>query len=127
MIKERQMWIVAIGIALGFGTSVQAIAENTAPSGEQVFRQRCQSCHSVDIAKPSTLGPNLAGVVGRKAASTAFKYSEALKTSNLTWTRANLDRYLSGPARMVPGTRMSVVLSDPVQRAALIHYLSSTR
>jgi cytochrome c len=77
--------------------------------------------------QPARVGPNLAGVVGRKAASTAFNYSPALKASGLTWTRANLDRFLTGPARMVPGTRMSVVMSDAAQRAAVIQYLSQAR
>jgi cytochrome c len=127
MTGKWRILIAVMGVSLGLGASVRAIAENPAPDGAQVFRQRCQSCHSVDVAKPSVIAPSLAGVVGRKAASTPFKYSDALKASNLTWTRANLDRFLSGPARMVPGTRMSVVLSDPAQRAALIQYLSKTR
>jgi cytochrome c len=70
------------------------------------------------------LAPNLAGVVGRKAGSTAFNYSTALKNSNLVWNRANLDRYLTAPARTVPGTRMVVSVTDAAQRAALLNYLT---
>ncbi|HEX7877505.1 MAG TPA: c-type cytochrome [Sphingobium sp.] len=103
------------------------VAAQPAPNGEQLFRQRCAMCHVNAAGKPATLGPNLSGVVGRKAGSTAYAYSAALKASKITWTSANLDRYLSGPARMVPGTRMAVVLSDPAQRGALIKYLSSAR
>lgn len=92
--------------------------------GQAIFRQRCQSCHTVERNRSVTVGPNLAGVVGRKAASTTFKYSPALRGANLVWTRANLDRYLQGPTKMVPGTRMAVALTDAVQRAALIAYLA---
>ena len=96
--------------------------------GDMVFRQRCQACHVIAAGKPPMVGPNLYGVVNRKAASTAFpRYSEALKTSGLTWTRANLDRYLTAPAKMVPGTKMAVALPDPAQRTAVIDYLARAK
>jgi cytochrome c len=95
-------------------------------SGQTIYRQRCASCHG-NPTRISTLAPNLAGIVGRKAASTKFNYSPALKASGLTWTRANLDRFLSAPMRMVPGTRMVLSVTDPVQRAALLDYLASRR
>jgi cytochrome c len=66
-------------------------------------------------------------VIGRKAASTQFNYSVALKVSGLTWTSSNLDRYLTSPMRMVPGTRMVVAVSDPAQRSALIGYLGTRK
>jgi cytochrome c len=66
----------------------------------------------------------LAGLLGRKAASTQFNYSPALKASKLTWTRANLERYLTGPGQMVPGTRMVISVSDPAQRAAILNFLA---
>ncbi len=93
------------------------------PDGGALFRMRCQSCHSVVPGARAVLAPNLAGVTGRKAASATFNYSPALKASNLTWTRANLDRYLTGPTKMVPGTRMVISVSDAKQRAAIIDYL----
>lgn len=96
------------------------------PSGETIYRQRCQSCHGT-AERPSPLGPNLTGVVGRKAAATAFNYSPALKKSGLTWTRPNLDRFLSAPTRAVPGTRMVISLTNPAQRTALIDYLAGRR
>ncbi|MCW1429484.1 c-type cytochrome [Novosphingobium sp. JCM 18896] len=96
------------------------------PDGEAVFRQRCQSCHGTP-QRPSPLGPNLTGVVGRKAASTPFAYSPALKASGLTWNRATLDRFLTAPARTVPGTRMVISLTDPAQRAAVLDYLATRR
>lgn len=104
-----------------------ASAAPPSPDGATVFRQRCQACHTVVAGKPSSLAPNLAGVVGRKAAALPFNYSAALKRSGLTWDRNSLDRYLAAPNRLVPGTRMTVTLSDNQQRAALIAYLSRTK
>jgi cytochrome c len=97
------------------------------PDGAALFRQRCASCHSVAPAAKSPLGPNLSGIVGRKSAAAQFNYSPAMKNANVTWTRANLDRYLSGPTRMVPGTRMVITVSDPVQRAAILDYLQGAK
>jgi len=84
-------------------------------------------CHSVMPSQPRSQGPSLAGVVGRKAGSTQFNYSAALKDSNLTWTKPNLDRFLTAPMRMVPGTRMAVTLPDAAQRRALIQYLETRK
>ena len=66
----------------------------------------------------------MSGVAGRKAAATTFNYSPALRASGLTWTRANLDRYITAPSRMVPGTRMVIAVSDAAQRAALLNFLT---
>lgn len=97
--------------------------------GEQIFRQRCQACHTVTPnGLPSPLGPNLRGVVGRKAGATAFRnYSPALKGANVTWTQAGLDRFLSAPSRMIPGTRMSIAMPNPQDRSTLLVYLNSLR
>jgi cytochrome c len=96
------------------------------PDGAVLYVQRCASCHGAPNGQ-STLAPNLTGVVGRKAASTSFNYSAALKASGLTWNRANLDRFLTAPARMVPGTKMVIGVTDPAQRAAVLDYLASRR
>jgi cytochrome c len=42
------------------------------------------------------------------------------------WNRGNLDRFLSGPSKLVPGTRMAILVPDPQQRAAIIDYLAHT-
>lgn len=112
---------------IGAVALVPALAPAAAagPDGAALFRQRCASCHTVAPGGKAVLGPNLSGVVGRKAAGTQFKYSPALKSTDLTWTRANLDRYLSGPTRMVPGTRMVIRVSDPTQRGAILDYLQA--
>lgn len=126
--KKFLLPVSAIAL-IGTAAVVPALAPAAAagPNGAQLFRQRCASCHTVTPGGKAVLGPNLSGVVGRKAAATPFKYSPALKKTDITWTRANLDRYLSGPTRMVPGTRMVIRVSDPAQRGAIITYLQSTK
>lgn len=125
-----KLWIAALvaagTVAFTVAPSDKATAQ-AAPVGSTVFQQRCASCHSVAAGKPATLGPNLAGLLGRKAGTAAFNYSAAMKKSSLVWTKPNLDKYLSGPAKMVPGTKMMVSLSDAKQRAAVIDYLAKAK
>lgn len=104
-----------------------APASTPAPeiSGEQAFAM-CTACHSRDAGAPQRMGPNLRGVVGRKAGSNpGFDYSPALRASNITWDAAQLDAYLAAPAKHVPGTRMVIAVPDPARRQALIEYLSA--
>jgi len=110
-------------LAVGIGPWVAAAC--AAPGGETLFRQRCQACHLPGRASP--LGPNLTGVIGRKAGSTSFNYSPAMKRSGLIWTQANLEHYLAGPAKVVPGSKMVVSVPDPAQRKALIEHLATLK
>ncbi len=72
--------------------------------------------------------PTLKGVVGRKAASIPdFPYTDALKASQLTWTPTNLDKFLTAPGKLVPGTAMVVDVPDGMERANLIAYLASSK
>ncbi|MFC3174105.1 c-type cytochrome [Novosphingobium bradum] len=117
----------ALAAAIVALSAAPALAAPPAPVVDQVFHQRCEACHSTAKGARPGIGPNLAGVVGRTAGSTAFNYSDALKKSGIKWTPANLDRFLTAPSRMVPGTRMAVAISDPAQRAQLIRFLSRAR
>ena len=119
--------LMTAALAMAAGLSCTAASAQSAPDGETLFKQRCQSCHSVTSALPVTLGPSLRGVVDREAASTDFLYSEALKKSGLAWNRDNLDRFMAAPSKMIPGTRMIVSLADPKQRAAIIGFLEGMR
>ena len=115
-----------LGLALGLAIAGKGMAAAPA-SGEQIFQTRCKVCHSVaPDGSSSPIAPNLRGVVGRKAAASAFRnYSPALKASNLTWSQPKLDEYLQSPGKLVPGTRMVVSVTDAQQRKALIGYLAA--
>src|SRR5690349_14018 len=89
--------------AAALNLSARLEAAPPGPAGDTLFRQRCAMCHQAPATSSAPLGPNLRGVVGRKAATTAFNYSPAMKASGLTWNAATLDRYLLSPQRAVPG------------------------
>jgi glucose/arabinose dehydrogenase/cytochrome c2 len=91
--------------------------------GQRIFEQRCALCHST--GERGGQGPGLGGVVGRPAASSHFGYTRALRDSGLTWDRATLDRFLTAPAQLVPGTTMPMPLPDAGERSAVIEYLAA--
>ena len=89
---------------------------------------QCASCHSVQPGQHG-IGPSLAGVYGTKAGDIAgYAFSAPLKASGLTWDDATLDKWLAGPMKLVPGTKMTYAgISDPAQRAELIAYLKTLK
>ncbi|WP_373990722.1 cytochrome c family protein [Duganella sp. BuS-21] len=95
-------------------------------SGQALFR-RCASCHAVGPYASAGYGPQLTGIVGRRAASTKdYKYSEAMKKSGLTWDEKTLAAYLRAPHDVVPGTSMRFWgIQDEQQVADLLSYLKT--
>jgi cytochrome c len=95
------------------------------PVHGKMLYQACQACHSID---ENDLGPRHRGVLGRRAGSIAdYNYSAALKDSGLTWDPATLDRWLSNPSALVPGTKMFFKFDDPQNRADVIAYLAELK
>jgi cytochrome c len=95
------------------------------PTHGKTLYQACQACHSVD---ENDLGPKHRGVVGRRAGGVAdYNYSLALKHSGLTWDPTTLDRWLSNPSALVPGTKMYFQIADAQTRADIIAYLAELK
>ena len=119
--------LVALTIVAAFSGAYPATAQAAGDpvKGKSVFA-RCAACHAVEAGK-NRVGPSLAGVVGRKAASVpGYVYSPALKSSGLVWNQATLDRYLLNPRAMVPGTKMIFAgLPKPSDRADVITYIGN--
>lgn len=89
--------------------------------------QVCNSCHTFDRGGPNRVGPNLWGVVGRDIGSHAgFAYSSAMTSQPGAWTYESLDRFLAGPARTMPGTKMAFAgIRNPADRASLLAWLGT--
>lgn len=123
-------WSALLLLALAVvGAPARAgIGPGDAEAGATAFLP-CSACHSVTPGGGALIGPNLWGVVGREVGSSpGFDYSAELKAVGGTWTPEQLDRFLTNPSAFAPGTRMGYVgVADPVERRALIAYLSSLR
>ncbi len=75
------------------------------------------------------MGPNLRGVVGRKAGTLpGFAYSKALRDSGIVWTGEELNKFLESPRKSVANTSMMYNGEpDPVKREEIINYLGSLK
>ncbi|CAM4234635.1 Cytochrome c, class I [Novosphingobium lubricantis] len=112
-----------VGAALS-GVALAAPAKGDPVLGKKVF-MRCVACHAVTAKSGFKMGPHLEGVIGRKSGSVAtFKYSAAMKKANLKWDEATLDKWLTKPSAVVPGTSMAFAgVPNAEERAAVIAYL----
>jgi cytochrome c len=95
-------------------------------NGKHKFAQ-CRSCHTTAQGGPNITGPNLWGVFGRKAGGLeGFSYSDGFKTAGFTWDAEHLDKWITDPRAMIPGTRMTFFgIKDPKDRVDVIAYLKS--
>ncbi|APH53963.1 Cytochrome c oxidase assembly protein ctaG [Granulibacter bethesdensis] len=89
--------------------------------GKKIFAAQCSGCHEMGTDKE---GPRLAGIIGRKAGSVpGYPYSKALAAADFIWDEGHLDRWLAGPAAMLPGAAMPMSIDNPVARRDIIAYL----
>lgn len=98
-----------------------ASEKGDASRGQEVFQNRCIGCHSLDQDKE---GPQLRGVFGKKAGSVpTFKYSDAMKASNIIWDADSLDQWLADPDKIVPNSDMVFRVPKARERTDVIAYL----
>lgn len=117
---------MVIGLVWGVTAYGQAPPAGNPARGAEVFKAQCATCHLAKQGDPAPIGPQLYGVIGRKAGSwDGFKYTDAMRKSDITWTRALLDQYLENPYSLVPGAAMGLLVPEPVNRADVIAYLAS--
>lgn len=108
--------------------SVPATASGGASSAPPAAFAQCAACHAVEPGR-TVFGPSLAGLAGRRAGSVpGYAYSPALAGSGLTWNAKTLDRWLAGPQRLVPGTKMPFGgMTNTTQRKQVVDYLMTLR
>ncbi len=118
----------AFAFAVATISALPAQAQDAA-AGQRIFNQ-CRACHVIDNNGRNGVGPNLHGVVGRRAASIeSFRYSANMRQlgeQNHVWTEDNLRTYLANPKAVVPQGSMAFPgLRDPQQITDVIAYLKS--
>lgn len=115
-------WVMAAGM---IAMAPMAASAQDAENGKDVFK-KCQLCHQMGA---NTIGPDLKGVVGRKAGTVAgFVYSKAMLNSGLTWDEATLDAYIKKPSAKVPGNAMVFAgIEEDADRKDLIAFLATQK
>jgi cytochrome c len=116
------------GLILLMLPALALAAEGDAAAGKRAF-MRCASCHQVGPSARGAFGPQLNGIVGRKAGSTTdFSYSPAMKQSGIVWTEQKLAAFLKSPKQVVPDNQMRFWgIGDEQQIANLLAYLRTVK
>lgn len=123
---------LSLVIAVGFAClgSHASHAAGDAAKGKDVFLRVCAVCHTADDGGENRFGPNLFGVVGRKAGmAPGFAYSAAFKAkANWEWNEAKIGDWITFPSALVPGTAMGL-FQGVAQRdkANVIAYLATLK
>jgi cytochrome c len=99
--------LVAAGLGLGASAS---LAAGDAERGKAAFVRQCAICHTVEKDGPNRFGPNLFGILGRKAGTVrGFTYSRTFKAgADWSWNEDLVAGWIGAPGMMVPGTAMGV-------------------
>jgi cytochrome c len=121
----------ALALATGYMASALTAGGAAATSGEsrgvEAFNNNCRTCHSWKKGD-NRLGPNLHGIIGRKAGAAAgFTYSPSLENSNITWDEHTLDKFIANPESIAPGNNMKPFtgIADASTREEIIEFLKS--
>jgi cytochrome c len=127
MSEFRRFLVVAVAIVVP--AACAAGAKPNIDHGKETFDAMCGVCHSVQKTGGPNQGPNLRGVVGRKAGTEPdfHMYSPALKDSGIKWSKKSLDQFLVNPMEKVPGTLMPMLIPDDKTRADVVAYLASLK
>ncbi|MCX7322713.1 MAG: cytochrome c family protein [Hyphomicrobiales bacterium] len=90
-----------------FPFAVSAAFAQDADAGKRVFN-KCVACHAIGPGAANKVGPELNGLIGRKAGSVVgYNYSDANKNSGIVWTEQEFAAYIRDPKAVVKGTKMA--------------------
>ncbi len=129
----RKVLCVAAGTLMLVAFGGSAFAAGDAAKGKELFTTKCGICHQVGPGAKTLIGPELNGIVGRKAASVADfpGYSAGMKklgADGWVWTEENIDKWITDPKAMIPDSMMALAfqgIPDAGERADIIAYLKT--
>lgn len=118
--------LAAVGIGGGYAQPLLTVT--VTPTGSDLFKQQCGTCHSLNATDPPRQGPALAGVYGRKPGSLAgFHYSPGYTNVDFVWDDEHLDVYLIDPQALIPGAVMLYKQQNAAVRKAIISFLKEQK
>lgn len=127
----RRLMMTMTVATMALVPGIASAQSGDAAAGQRVFNQ-CRACHTPDQGGRNGVGPNLWGIVGRRAASIeGFRYSANMRTlgeGGHTWTDDNLTAYITNPKAVAPqGTMSYPGLRNAEQLTNLIAYLNTLK
>jgi len=124
----KSLLTVALLAATTITVQAQGQGAGDPVKGKAVYK-RCAVCHTDTKGGADGLGPNLFGIVGKKAATKpGYAFSAPLVASNIIWTQANLIQWSAAPQKMVPGNKMFFAgITSKNQQADLAAYLATLK
>ena len=129
----KKIAFVAAALAAILACAGSTLAAGDVAKGEADFKAKCAICHQIGPGAQNGIGPELNGIVGRKAAAVANfpTYSATMKKmgeEGYVWTEENIDKWIHDPKAMIPDSMMSLAFAgvpDATERADIIAYLKS--
>jgi cytochrome c len=122
----KRHYLCLLAMAAWAGSAAGALAAGDAAEGEKIFAHKCATCHKIGEGAKNFVGPELNGLIGRKTGSVPdYNYSDANKSSGITWDDATLNEFLTNPKAKIPGTKMMFAgLPNDTDKANVVAYLS---
>jgi cytochrome c len=134
LLTDLSTWAASTAIILAaFAAAViagPARADGDPTKGKAAFVRQCALCHTAEKDGGNRYGPNLFGIVGRKAGTVpGFSYSKAFKTrADWEWDEDAIGGWMMFPAAMVPGTAMAAFQGIAEKdRDDLVAYLATLK
>ena len=100
-----------------------------AKNGASIFEAKCATCHTAVTGAPHKQGPNLWGIVERKAGvAEGFGFTPATKAIGVDWTNEYLWEFLANPKKFIKGTNMAFPgFKKEQDRSDLVAYLNTLK
>jgi cytochrome c len=122
---RKALILASLLLPVSFAAAPSAMGAGDPVLGKKQFAP-CSACHTVEKGGPNKIGPNLNGIIGKKAGTnrTDYAYSNAMKNAPITWSEEELLKYLVKPMDYVKGTKMPFVgVPNPEVRANIVAYV----
>lgn len=120
--------VVALALLAAPAMAQDSAGKGAGPDdGRLAFNNACRTCHTTKEGD-NRLGPNLHGIIGRKAGSLAgYPYSNSMAQSGVVWDQATLDRFIANPDSVVPGNNMKPFggLASAEERGKIVAFLKA--
>ena len=101
----RKLGLLGLSAVTLIALAGPASAAGDAAKGKEAFA-KCAICHQVGPMRQTLVGPELNGIVGRKAGSVeGYAYSPGMKKlgdEGYVWTEEHIDSWIADPKALLP-------------------------